>query len=56
MQKTAYGNIEDMLVRVRMVTSIGTVDRKANPPLLIPSSPSCTPPWRSPQRVRLPSP
>ena len=27
MKKNTYGNIEDMLVRVKMVTAVGTVDR-----------------------------
>jgi len=34
MKKSAYGNIEDMLVRVKMVTSIGTIDRKVEVPRL----------------------
>ena len=34
MKKNTYGNIEDMLVRVKMVTAVGTIDRAVEVPRL----------------------
>jgi hypothetical protein len=34
MKKNTYGNIEDMLVRVKLVTAVGTVDRSVEVPRL----------------------
>lgn len=34
MKRSTYGNIEDILVRVKMVTSVGTIDRKVDVPRL----------------------
>ena len=34
MKKNTYGNIEDMLVRVKMVTPLGTIDRAVEVPRL----------------------
>lgn len=34
MKRSTYGNIEDMLVRVKMVSSVGTIDRTVEVPRL----------------------